>query len=117
MNYTILNQYGISFQKKSNGDIEVHANSRNLNNYMYMFARNKYNLERFVAVINQVINNGVNSISYNDKSWNIELGTQIYSGVIYDDTSFDLYFEEEENETFPLNDIKEIFKSLLEFIT
>ena len=33
------------------------------------------------------------------------------------DTEFDLYFENEENETYPLNDIKEIFSSLLELLS
>jgi hypothetical protein len=116
MNNLILNQYGITFQKQSNGNIKINATSRNLDNFMYMFCRDKQRLQRFVIVVNQVLNDGYNTISEHDKNWDIEIGSQVYTGVIYSITEFDLYFEEEENETFPLNDIKEIFESLLEFI-
>ena len=116
MNNAILNQYGITFQKQSNGNIKTHATSKNLDNFMYMFCRNINRLQRFVAIVNQVLNNGYNSISEHDKNWDVEIGFQVYTGLIYSNTEFDLYFEEEENETFPLNDIKEIFESLLEFI-
>jgi hypothetical protein len=116
MNYSVLNQYGITFQKQSNGNIKINANSKILDNFMYMFCRDKQKLERFILTLNQVLNNGFNSVSEQDKYWDIEIGIQVYTGIIHNSKEFDLYFENEENETYPLSDIKEIFSSLYEYI-
>lgn len=117
MNSIILNQYGISFQKQVSGNIKIKANSRSLDNFLYMFSRDKDKLQRFIIVVNKVLNDGYNSIPDSDKDWDVEIGFQVYTGTIYSDSEFDIYFEEEENETFPLNDIKEIFESLLEIVS
>ena len=34
MNYSILNQYGITFQKQNNGNIKIKANSKSLDNFL-----------------------------------------------------------------------------------
>ncbi|WP_158728535.1 MULTISPECIES: hypothetical protein [unclassified Flavobacterium] len=117
MNNTILNQYGITFNKQSNGNIKINANSRNLDCYLYMLTRQKRMLQELITTLNMALIG--NSISPDDKEWSVELGLQIYTGVIQNDMTFDLFLEDHYDqtlETFPLSDIREIFNSLLEFI-
>jgi hypothetical protein len=116
MNYTILNQYGISIAKQSNGNIEVKADSVKLENFIYMLCRDKNRIQSLLNTINNVLNNGINSISDSDKIWDVEVGLQVYSGEIYSNTEFDLYFENGPNETFPLSDIKDIFETILIYL-
>lgn len=42
-----------------------------------------WKLQRFVTVVNQVLNNGYNTISEHDKNWDIEIGSQVYKRIIY----------------------------------
>lgn len=116
MNFLILNKYGITFQKQENGNIKINADSKTLDNFLYMFCRDKQKLERFILILNQVLNYGFDSILEQDKYWDIEIGIQVYTGIINNNMEFDLYFENDENETYPISDIKEIFSSLSEFI-
>lgn len=118
MNNQILKKYGISLNKLSNGDIKTTANSKSLNCYLYMLTRQKSLLPDFIDTINLVLSNSL--INDEDKEWSIELGLQIYTGVIKENLTFDLFLEdhyEQTLETFPLSDIKEILKSLLKFIS
>ena len=78
----------------------------NQNQLKYLYLLYTFHL-RLIFTLNQVIANGYNSISEQDKYWDIEIGLQVYTGIIHSNTEFDLYFENEENETYPLNDIKE----------
>ena len=73
MNYSILNQYGITFQKQNNGNIKIKANSKSLDNFLYMLCRDEQKLKRLIFTLNQVIANGYNSISEQDKYWDIEI--------------------------------------------
>lgn len=117
MNDKILNKYGISLNKLSNGIIKTKANSKVLDCYILMLSRQKKSLPDFMKTIDLVLSG--NPISDEDKEWSIELGLQIYTGVIKEDLTFDLFLEdyyEQTLEIFPLTDIKEILKSLLEFI-
>jgi hypothetical protein len=117
MNNTILNQYGITFNKQSNGNIKINANSRSLDCYLYMLTRQKEMLQELITTLNMALIG--NSISPDDKEWSVELGLQIYTGVIQSNMTFDLFLEDHYDqtlETFPLSDIREIFNSLLEFI-
>lgn len=116
MNDTILNQYGISIVKQSNGNIEVKADSVKLENFIYMLCRDKNRIVSLVSTINNVLANGINSISDDDKIWDVEIGLHVYSGEIYSTTEFDLYFENSSNEIFPLSDIKMIFETILIFL-
>jgi hypothetical protein len=118
MNTNILNQYGITFNKQVNGNIKINANSRNLNAYLYMLTRQKNMTHELITTINIAL--GGNSISPDDKEWTVELGLQMYTGVIQNNMTFDLFLEDHYDqtlETFPLSDIREIFSSLLEFIS
>jgi hypothetical protein len=120
MNKSILNQYRISFNKQTNGSIKVNATSKNLDNFLYMFARQKTQLELFLQTITLALNGNYNSIPYDNREWNQEIGLNIYTGIIQNDMTFDLFLEDHYNqtkETFPLSDVKEIFQSLLEFIS
>jgi hypothetical protein len=117
MNNTILNQYGITFNKQSNGNIKINSNLRSLNPYLYMLTRQKKMLQDLITTLNLTL--GGNSISPDNKEWSVELGLQIYTGIIQNDMTFDLFLENHYNETletFPLSDIREIFNSLSEFI-
>ncbi|MNY24239.1 hypothetical protein D3C86_1579420 [compost metagenome] len=74
-------------------------------------------LQEFLSTLNLALNR--NSISSDDKEWSVELGRQMYTGIIQNNMTFDLFLEDHYDqtlETFPLSDIKEIFSSLLEFI-
>ena len=119
MNTLLLSQYGIVFEKCSNGNIHTTANSKNLDNFMYMFARQRMQLENFVLTIDKVLNGNYNTIAYDNREWSQEIGLQVYTGIIQDDLTFDLFLEDnydQTKETYPLSDIKKIFQSLLEFI-
>lgn len=119
MNKAILNQYGITFNLQSNANIKTNATSPNLDIYIYMYSKSKKELIRFVNTMDTVLAGDYNSIPYDDREWSREVGTQIYTGIIQDDLTFDLFLEDHyENtlETFPLTDIREIFNSLLEFM-
>jgi hypothetical protein len=118
MNTSLLNNYGISFNEQTNGNIRITANSLNLAIYMDKYTRQKRMLQEFIATLNLAL--AGNSISLDDKEWSVELGLQIYTGVIQNNMTFDLFLEDHYNqtlETFPLSDVKEIFSSLLEFIS
>jgi hypothetical protein len=117
MNNTILNQYGITFTKQSNGNIKINSNLRSLNSYLYVLTRQKRMLQELINTLNLTLRG--NPISPDDKEWSVELGLQMYTGIIQNDMTFDLFLEDHYNETleiFPLSDIREIFNSLLEFI-
>ncbi|SNR46859.1 hypothetical protein [Flavobacterium sp. ov086] len=117
MNYTILNQYGITFSKQSNGNIIINSNLRSLNPYLYMLTRQKRMLEDLITTLNLSLEG--NSISPDDKEWSVEMGLQIYTGIIQNNMTFDLFLEDHYDQTlesYPLLDIKEILKSLLGFI-
>lgn len=117
MNTSILNNYGISFNRQINGNIRIRANSRNLAIYIDKFTKQKRMLEEFISVL--ILTLQGNTVSSDDKEWSVELGLQIYTGIIQNDMTFDLFLEdhyEQTLEAFPLADIKEIFSSLLEFI-
>jgi hypothetical protein len=92
------------------------ADSVKLENFIYMLCRDKNRIQSLLNTINNVLKNGINSISDSDKIWDVEVGLQVYSGEIYSSTEFDLYFENDPNETFPLSDIKEIFEIILIYI-
>ena len=118
MNNEILNKYGISLNKLSNGTIETKANSKSLNCYIFMLTRQKQMLHDLIETINLVLLG--DSIKDEDKEWSIELGLQIYTGVILENFTFDLFLEdhyEQTLENFPLSDIKEILKSILKLLT
>ncbi|MEZ0129585.1 hypothetical protein AB9T88_07410, partial [Flavobacterium sp. LBUM151] len=118
MSNETLNKYGISLNKLSNGIIETKANSNSLNCYIYMLTRQKQMLLDFIETINLVLLSG--SVKYEEREWSIELGLQIYTGVIQENLTLDLFLEdhyEETLENFPLSDIKEILKSILELLT
>jgi hypothetical protein len=117
MNYIILNQYGISFIKQSNGNIKTTANSKILNSYLYMLTREKNLVQELVNIINLVVTG--TTIPQEDKEWSVELGLRLYTGIVQNNLTFDLFLEDHYNETletFPLSDIKEIMESLLEFL-
>lgn len=117
---TLLNKYGIAFEKSANGDFRTTACSKNLDSFMYMFCRHQKELEKFVFTTDTVLKGNYDLIPYDSREWSQEMGLQIYTGIIQDDLTFDLFLEDhydQTKETFPLSDIKEIFQSLLEFIS
>ena len=119
MNKAILNQYGITFNLQNNDNIKTSAALPNLDIYIYMYTKSKNELIRFVNTMDSVLVGNYNLISYDDREWSREVGNQIYTGIIQDDLTFDLFLEDHyENtlETFPLIDVREIFNSLLEFM-
>lgn len=119
MNKAILNKYGITFTLQSNGTIKTTAISPNLDIYVYMYSKSINELIRLVDTLDTVLAGNYNLINYDDREWSREIGYKIYTGIIQDDLTFDLFLEDHyENtlETFPLLDIREIFNSLLEFM-
>ncbi|GGE66459.1 hypothetical protein EV200_1085 [Pedobacter psychrotolerans] len=119
MNIQIMNQYGISFNKKVNGVIETGSNSIELTNYLYLYSRYKPSLEEFISAIDLALNGQFDSIDEDDKVWSQELGYDMYIGTILDESTFELYLADHYEETvkiYPLIDVREIFNSLLEFI-
>lgn len=120
MNASVLNKYGISFYKGVDGFPRIETFSPNLTIYISKYSRRDPDLEPIIAVMNLVLDGQYASVDHELTEWHQELGSQIFTGIINEDMTFDLFNEDdypEEIETFPLYDIKEIFTSLLEFVS
>jgi len=50
-----LGQYGISFARKANGLIDIKANSKNLDIYLYLLSKYKPLLEELISTLKLVI--------------------------------------------------------------
>lgn len=119
MNTAILKQYGIIFQKTGT-HVHTKANSANLAIYMNGFAKYKPELVDFVENLELANSGHYNSIDPDNQEWSQELGFDIYTGIINSNLVFDLFMEDHYSQTiehFPIYDIKEIFSSLLEFMS
>jgi hypothetical protein len=118
MNNLVLQNYGITFNRLlQNNQIIIKAHSYNLAIYLDKFTREKSMLQEIIYNIDLVINGNI--VSTANKEWSVELGLQLYTGIIQNNLTFDLFLEDHYNETletFPLYDMKEIFQSLLEFL-
>lgn len=118
MNTFLINHYGIKFDKRIDGEINITANSLILALYMTRFIRQKNMLKDLILTLDLAL--AGNLISPDDKEWSLELGLQLYTGVIQTNMTFDIFLEDQYDQTlenFPLFDINEILKSLLEFIS
>jgi len=116
MNSIILQQYGIRFTKTTKGIVNATANDFNLGALIALFSY-KDDVQLLLTDINLALNGQFNQIE--NPSWGMELGLDIYFGIINDDMTFSVYYENNPTNSidYPLNDIKEIFISWLEFIS
>ena len=116
MNTEILNKYELQFFKKSNGRVDVKS-SNHLNLAIYIYIYNyPENVILLLNDINLAINGQYDQIE--DPDWGEEHAGEIYFGIINDDMTFSIYYENDSMNSieYPLEDIKEIFESWLEFL-
>ncbi|RNL51155.1 hypothetical protein [Pedobacter jejuensis] len=119
MSSKTLGQYGISFARKANGLIDIKANSKNLDIYLYLLSKYKPLLEELISTLKLVITGQFGSINADNLIWPRELGYDIYIGEIVSSTTFELYLADSYEETiefFPLEDVEQIAISLLKFM-
>jgi len=117
MSTTILTNYGISFKKISSKHFLINANSDNLAIFLDKLAMQKEMLQGLVNNINSALSG--NSILAENEEWSVELGLQIYTGLIKNNSKFELFIEDYYNqtlETYSLSDMKIILQSLLIFV-
>lgn len=114
---SILNNYGLVFQKTNKGAVFAQA-PNHLNLAIFI---NRFSYQEDVGLllndINLALNGQFNQIQ--DPSSGMELGQDVYFGIINNDMTFSIYYENDPTNSidYPLNDIKEIFDSWLEFIS
>ncbi|KFC19674.1 hypothetical protein [Chryseobacterium sp. FH1] len=115
MNFKILNQYNIKF-KKSNELVFTTTANFNLGALISLF-KSKESVEHLISDINLALNGNYSQIL--DPNYAMELGQDIYFGIINNDMTFSVYYENNPIQSidYPLNDIKEIFSSWLEIIS
>ena len=115
MNFKILNQYNIKF-KKRNKLVFATASNFNLGAYISIF-KSKETVQHIMSDIDLALNGNYSQIF--DPNYGMELGQDIYFGIINNDMTFSIYYENNPTQSvdYPLNDIKEIFSSWLEFIS
>ena len=120
MNDIILNQYGIRFQKEDNYVLVFCDRYPIVSIFLNRFSSDKSEVREFLQAVNLAITGNFHLIAYDHIEWTKELGFQLYSGRINNNMTFDLFMDDHYDktlQTFPLSDIKEIFDSLLEFIS
>ena len=122
MNIDILNKYGISFHKQEKGFLKVNADYPNLNLAILLnrYTTHKSTIPDLIATINLVLNGKYNDVLQSEKvTWYENLGTDIYTGIIQSNLTFDVFIEDYYDKTlvtYPLIDIKEILELLLNYM-
>lgn len=122
MDSDILEQYGVSFYKQENGFLAVNASHPYLNLAILLsrYAQHKSTLPKLIYTINLALTGKYDEVLQSEKNeWHEELGTDIYTGIIQSDMTFDVFMEDHYDETlqtFPLSDIKEILSLLLRYM-
>lgn len=122
MDSYILEQYGVSFYKQENGFLAVNASHPYLNLAILLnrYAQHKSTLPKLIDTINLALTGKYDEVFESAKNeWHEELGTDIYTGIIQNDMTFDVFMEDHYDETlqtFPLSDIKEILSLLLRYM-
>ena len=113
----LLKKHNIYLFKNKNGFIEVDSNNnRDLAIFIELLAKYKPELEDFLNALNNALENKFNLIE--EWQWHQELGFQIYTGIIKQDMTFDVFMEDYYDllETYPLIDIKEIVEAVLDLM-
>lgn len=123
MNIDKLNKYGISFHKQENGFLKIIASNSNLDLAILLnrYTAHKSTIPDLLATINLVLSGKYNEVLQSEKvTWYENLGTDIYTGIIQSNLTFDVFIEDHYDKTlvtYPLIDIKELLELLLHFLT
>lgn len=118
----ILNKYGISFDKQENGFLSISASYPNYDLAILLnrYAQHRVTISNLLNAVNLTLTGKFNDVFESEKvTWYENLGTEIYTGIIQSDLTFDVFIEDHYDTTlvtYPLTDIMEILELLLKYM-
>lgn len=121
----VLNKYGITFYRQENGSLKIDAPHPYLDLAILLnrFTIHRSTIPELINIIDLTLDGKYNEALETEKvEWHEDLGTDIYTGIIQSDFTFDIFMEDPGNGfpptpvTLPLLDIREILESLLSFM-
>ena len=114
----LLIKYGLTFETEPNGSIKLKTSSKTLENFLYILTGPTREVQRLIDTIELAVNYD-NDVKYEDKEWHQVAGISIYSGIIHNNRTFEVFLNdkyEETREIFPLFEIYGIVLYLVDQI-